>query len=88
MQSIVDRIRPAVEGLVETDAGGAPAALARKAVRANIRASANQLRHGSQVLEQLIDQEGLLVIGAEYSVETGTVDFFDGVPGGWRPQRT
>ena len=80
MQSIVDRVRPAVEGLVETTSGG-DATLARRAVRANIRASANQLRHGSQVLEQLIQQEGLLVVGAEYSVENGTVDFFDGVPG-------
>jgi carbonic anhydrase len=48
-------------------------------VRANIRASANQLRHGSEVIEQLIRTEGLLVVGAEYSLETGVVDFFDGV---------
>jgi len=49
-------------------------------VRANIRASANQLRHGSQILEDLIAKDGLLVVGAEYSLETGRVDFFDGVP--------
>ena len=48
-------------------------------MRANIRASANQLRHGSEVIEQLIRNEGLLVVGAEYSLETGVVDFFDGV---------
>jgi carbonic anhydrase len=42
--------------------------------------SADHLRHGSQVLEQLIRMEGLLVVGAEYSVESGVVDFFDGVP--------
>ena len=51
-----------------------------RAVRANIRASANQLRHGSEIVERLIDRGGLLVIGAEYSLETGLVDFFDGVP--------
>jgi carbonic anhydrase len=50
------------------------------AVRANIRASANHLRHGSEVLEQLIQKDGLLVVGAEYSLETGVVDFFDGIP--------
>jgi carbonic anhydrase len=46
-----------------------------------VRASANQLRHGSAILERLIADEGLLVVGAEYSLESGLVDFFDGVPG-------
>jgi carbonic anhydrase len=50
----------------------------KQAVRANIRASVDHLRHGSQVLEQLIQQEGLRVVGAEYSLETGVVEFFDG----------
>jgi carbonic anhydrase len=49
-------------------------------VRANVRASADHLRHGSPVIEELIQTEGLLVVGAEYSLETGVVDFFDGVP--------
>ena len=55
-----------------------------QAVRANIRASANQLRHGSEVLEQLIREGGLIVVGAEYSLDTGHVEFFDGLPAGWR----
>ncbi len=37
-------------------------------------------RHGSEVLENLIQKDGLLVVGAEYSLETGLVDFFDSVP--------
>jgi carbonic anhydrase len=49
-------------------------------VRANIRMATDHLRHGSSVLEQLIREDGLLVVGAEYSLETGVVDFFDGVP--------
>jgi carbonic anhydrase len=57
-----------------------PEALVGEAVRANVRASANQLRQGSRVLEGLIEREGLLVVGAEYSLETGVVDVFDGVP--------
>ena len=80
LRSIVDRIRPSVEGLLTTDLANRPDALIRKAVRTNIRVSANQLRHGSEVLEQLIQKDGLLVVGAEYSLETGVVDFFDGVP--------
>ncbi len=79
LRSIVNRIRPAVEGLA-ADRGEDDDALVRDAVRANVRASANQLRHGSDVLERLIERDGLLVLGAEYSLETGMVDVFDGVP--------
>jgi carbonic anhydrase len=81
LRSIVDRVRPSVEALLHTDVARDPEALVRQAVRANIRASANHLRHGSAILEQLIADDGLLVVGAEYSLETGLVDFFDGVPG-------
>ena len=80
LHSIVDRIRPSIEGLLETDLKENPVALVQQAVRANIRASTSQLRHGSQVIEQLIKKNGLMIVGAEYSLETGVVDFFDGVP--------
>jgi carbonic anhydrase len=80
LRSIVDRVRPSVEPLLQTELARDPEALVRQAVRANIRASANHLRHGSALLEQLIAEDGLLVVGAEYSRETGVVDFFDGVP--------
>jgi carbonic anhydrase len=79
LRSIVDRIRPSVEPLL-TELEREPEALVQSAVRANIRASVNHLRHGSEVLEQLIQKESLWVLGAEYSLETGLVDFFDGVP--------
>ena len=80
LRSIVDCIRPSVEPLMGTELRQNPEALVRHAVRANIRASVNHLRHGSRLLEQLIQKSGLLVIGAEYSLETGVVDFFDGAP--------
>ncbi len=79
LYSIVDRIRPGVESLLATELRHDPDALLHHAVRANIRAAANQLRHGSEIVEQLIRTEGLLVVGAEYSLDTGVVDFFDGV---------
>jgi carbonic anhydrase len=79
LKSIVDRIRPSVEAVLERGEQE-PAMLEHLAVRANIRMSANHLRHGSEVLEQLIQNDGLLVVGAEYSLETGVVDFFDGLP--------
>jgi carbonic anhydrase len=80
LRAIVDRIRPAVEMLLETEERHNPETLLRHAVRANIRASADHLRHGSSILEQLVAEQGLAVVGAEYSLRTGLVDFFDGVP--------
>ena len=80
LRSIVDRVRPSVEALLATELRHDPDALVRHAVRANIRVSANHLRNGSDVLEKLVQEDGLLVVGAEYSLETGIVDFFDGQP--------
>ncbi|HEX7980724.1 MAG TPA: carbonic anhydrase [Gemmatimonadaceae bacterium] len=82
LRSIVDRIRPSVVPLLSTELRHDREALVEQSVRANIRASADHLRHGSALLEQRITRDGLLVVGAEYSVETGLVDFFDGVPAG------
>lgn len=80
LRSIVDRVRPSVEGLLEGGMQLGQDELVHQAVRANIRASADHLRHGSEVLEQLVHERGLMVVGAEYSIETGVVDFFHGVP--------
>ncbi|MDP6436074.1 MAG: carbonic anhydrase [Gammaproteobacteria bacterium] len=74
LTTIVDRIRPALEELGKPDDTDA---LMEKAVRANINTSVNHLRHGSEILERLIDTDGLLIVGAEYSLETGAVEFFD-----------
>ena len=76
--SIVGRIRPSIEPLVA--AGLDPEALVRQAVRANIQASVDHLRRGSEVLEQLIATRGLEVVGAEYCLESGVVEFFDQSP--------
>ncbi len=75
LQAIVERVRPSVEGLLYTELRDDMDALVAQAVRANIRTSVNHLRHGSRVLEQLIQDEGLLVVGAEYSLQTGVVEF-------------
>lgn len=79
LRSIVDRVRPSVEPLLAGPHSDDPDALVEQAVRANVRVSVGQLRRGSDVLEQLIQEQGLAVVGAEYSLETGVVDFFDGV---------
>jgi carbonic anhydrase len=81
LSSIVDRVRPSVEPLLATELRHDPDALVRHAVRANVRASANQLRHGSDIVEQMIQKDGLRVVGAEYSLDTGVVEFFEAMPG-------
>ena len=78
LRSIVDRVRPSIEPLMRTELAHDRAALLREATRANVRVAADHLRHGSQLLEQLILEDGLLVVGAEYDLDTGNVDFFDG----------
>jgi carbonic anhydrase len=80
LRSIVDRVRPSVSTVIAAARGGDPNALVSLAVRANVRASVDHLRHGSALLERLIDRNGLVIVGAEYSLETGVVDFFDGPP--------
>lgn len=81
IRSIVDRIRPSVEALFDTELRDQPDLLLKQAVRANVRASVNQLRHGSEIIENLIENDGLLIVGAEYSLETGEVEFITGLPG-------
>ena len=77
LRSIVDRIRPTVETVLATGAALDDEEIVRQAVRANVRSAADHLRHGSALLESL-HRDGLRVVGAEYSLSTGEVDFFDG----------
>jgi carbonic anhydrase len=77
LRSIVDRVRPSVEELLKTDLRHDLDALVHRAVRANVEVSVSHLRSGSEILERLIESEGLLVVGAECSLETGEVEFFD-----------
>jgi carbonic anhydrase len=78
LRSIVNFVRPSVEDLMGTDLARDHDALMSAAGRANVRASVKRLRSGSRMIEQLIAEEGLLVVGAEYDLESGRVDFFDG----------
>ena len=80
LRAIVDRVRPSVWPLLATELRDDAEALVRSAVRANVHASVNDLRHGSEILEGLIANDGLLVVGAEYSLDTGVVEFLDGAP--------
>ena len=78
LQSIVEFVRPSVAPLLDSDLDSE--SVLEQAIRANVRASAERLRHASPIIEELERDEGLVIVGAEYSLETGQVDFFDGVP--------
>jgi len=78
LRAIVDRVRPAIEPVIAHHEMSEGDEVLRDSVRANIRESVKRLSHGSRILEQLIDGGELVVVGAEYSVETGAVEFFDG----------
>jgi carbonic anhydrase len=77
LRSIVDRVRPWVQTLMETPLRHDHEALLMHSVRANVRASVNHLKHASEILEDLIEHHGLLVVGAEYCLESGRVEFLD-----------
>ena len=82
IKSIVDRIRPSVEPFKATELWKDDEALVEQAMRANVMASVNQLQHGSAILENLNEDHCFLIVGAEYSLETGEVIFFEGLPDG------
>ena len=77
VHSIVSRVRPAVQPLWESADAMPRETLVERAIRANVLASVNQLRHGSPILEERVARQELRVVGAEYSLETGVVDFFE-----------
>lgn len=79
LQAIVEHIQPAVEPLLATALKDDRDALVAEAVRANVKASVAKLTDGSDILRGLIDNDGLVIVGAEYSLETGEVEFFDTV---------
>jgi carbonic anhydrase len=80
IRSITDRIGPHIEPLLHARGDAIDPATLRDLMRANIRASVDHLRHGSQLLEELVIADRLAVVAADYELETGCVHFFDGLP--------
>ncbi|MEZ4361046.1 MAG: carbonic anhydrase [Kofleriaceae bacterium] len=76
IRTITDRIAPHIASVAALEQKD----VIHEAVRANVRASADHLRHGSRILEELVLSGRVVVVGAEYELETGEVHFFDGVP--------
>ena len=76
-RAIVDRIKPGVKELVARHEAEGALVVEHAAMTANVRASVDQLRHGSAIIEGLIATDGLVVTGAWYSLETGKVEFVE-----------
>jgi carbonic anhydrase len=77
LRAIVDRVRPALEPVLEEGCDVDDEAVIANCVRANVQASVEKLQHGSLILEELIASGDLKIVGAEYSIETGTIEFFE-----------
>jgi carbonic anhydrase len=77
IHDIVDRIQPQIYRLVAKKGANKREEILREAVRANVLASVDRLRHGSRFLEDMVRDSELMIVGAEYDIDTGVVDFFD-----------
>jgi len=76
VRDLVERVTPAAAELV---AANLPEdEIVKRVTRANVRVSVSHLRHGSRLLESMVNEGKIAIVGAEVSLETGFVDFFDG----------
>jgi carbonic anhydrase len=74
LEDLVERLMPAVSEVVGR--GLEPAELLTAATRANIHLTAARLGQESKVLAERIRSGKLMVVTAEYALETGEVSFF------------
>ena len=82
IRAITDRISPNIEAFVRAGGPDANVGLLHESMRINVRTCANHLRHSSRLLEELVLTGRIAIVGAEYELETGRVNFFDGLPSG------
>ncbi len=76
LASIVDRLKPAVSPVINDDIVRDRSSLMKKAMQANIEYSTQQLQIRSKIIRDLINNKQLKIVGAEYSIETGEVEFY------------
>ena len=81
LRSIVDRIRPSVYNLHEIyTANGQDIdaqELINRGIKANVRMSVTQHKHGSRILEDAVNNGSLIIVGAVYDLDTGKVTFIE-----------
>jgi carbonic anhydrase len=74
--AIVDRVTPAVDPIVRSHQSSDRAELIQLAMQANVHQSVQLLQMRSRILRSLIRHNELKIVGAEYSIENGKVDFY------------
>jgi carbonic anhydrase len=76
LRLIVEQIRPAAERAIAAGQNGSDTELVDIIGRENVRLAVDVIRNSPGIIRQLAEEEGLMVVGAEYSLETGAVEFF------------
>ncbi len=77
IRDIVDRIRPSAQTVLELGKARAPDEQLADAVRANVRHAVDHLRQGSRILEQMVRDGQVVILGGVYDLATGRVEFLD-----------
>lgn len=75
IHDIVSRIKPHIFPI--TQLGLSPEEMQARAVEANVRASVSQLSHSSRLVEGLMSQGKLQILGAVLDLATGRVAFLE-----------
>ena len=74
---IVKTIQPSVRAVLDSQPGLDRQGLVCASIRENVRGAVKRIKAGSDVLVKLLDQGQLHIVGAEYSLETGAVEFME-----------
>ena len=82
LRAIVDRIAPGIQPVL-SGCGGESDACMPQAIRANVMATIGNLRAQSDYLRYAELQGGLRIVGADYDLGSGAVDFFATEPQAW-----
>lgn len=80
IRDIINRILPSIKPIVRNSKINPQLSkeiILKECIQANTMASINEIRYGSKIIESLIENKKLAIVGAEYSLETGKVTFFE-----------
>ena len=76
LAAIVDQVAPSASSVIAKNKSSNREELLYKTMRANVAQSVKQLELGSSIISDLIKQKQLTIVGAEYSLESGKIEFY------------
>jgi len=80
LDSLISTITPAVKTVMANNTNLDTETLIARSIQENVRNSVKELQANSEILKDILINDDLLILGAEYNLETGAVNFFDGMP--------